>query len=172
SAPGVQSPAEPNPRDFYDSLRADGPAAPEPPRVPVQAAVGPGYFVADPVIAPVAPAGAGEDEAADEDVVDPEPEQEQELAEQGAAVESPEVVPPAAQPAAVANGADDVPPGSDRDDALVVLLRELSSAPKRRQEALLKAARSYGVLTLRAHADLVEQLPPELRSKLLPRQVI
>jgi hypothetical protein len=149
---------EPEPKDFYDSLREHAPPpAPETPRVPVQAPMGPGYFVPD----PVAPSAKD---------ADPTPVAEEAVA----AVASPEFAPPAPQPAVVVNDADDAPaaPGPERDETLVVLLRELSSAPKRRQEALIRAARSYGVLTLRSHADLVEQLPAEVRAKLLPKQVI
>jgi hypothetical protein len=166
-AAAAQTAAEPDPKDFYDSLRADSPtippAAPEPPRVPVQGAMGPGYFVPDPISAADAP------DPEQQHVVASAPEHT--AFEQDIAADS---GPGAAQPAVVANGADDAPaaPGPGRDETLVVLLRELSSAPKRRQEALIKAARSYGVLTLRSHADLVEQLPADVRAKLLPKQVI
>jgi hypothetical protein len=151
----------PDPRDFYDSLRETAtPAAPapEPPRVPVQTPMGPGYFVADPATAPT------EDEPIEAD-------------EQPAPAHDPVAATsdsPADQPAVVANGAGGAPAGTqaERDENLVSLLRELATAPKRRQEALIKTARSYGVLTLRAHADVVEQLPADVRAKLLPRQVI
>ncbi|MEY2475556.1 MAG: hypothetical protein QOG87_871 [Actinomycetota bacterium] len=139
------------PKDFYDSLRdADEPA--EPSRTPVQSAMGPGYFVPDP--APPAASSPVTQDVAEDAAPDPEP-----------------VVARAPQPEPVSAlvHATAVPP-SEHVDALAALLRELKTAPKKRQEALLQAARSYGVLTLRAHAELIDELPPDVRVKLLPKQ--
>ena len=146
------SPAEPaakaeGPKDFYDSLR-DGAEPAEPPRTPVQSPVGPGYFVPDP--APPAASPPAEPEVASEP--DPEP----------VVATTPQPVPdPAPQAAA---------PVGEHVEALAAILRELKTAPKKRQEALLQQARAYGVLTLRAHSDLVDDLPADVKVKLLPKQ--
>jgi hypothetical protein len=152
-----QPAAAEDPKEFYDSLRdAEEPAPPAaPPRTPVQSAMGPGYFVPDPAPPPA-----------------PEPAQP-------AVAQEPEPTPPAPEPAPMPSPAPpvadaprhaDAVPKSEHVDALAGLLRELATAPKKRQDALLQAARSYGVLTLRAHADLIDQLPPDVRVKLLPKQ--
>ena len=135
-----------DPKDFYDSLRdADEPV--EPPRTPVQSPVGPGYFVPDPA-PPVASPPAMPEVAAE-----PEPEP---------------VV--ATTPRPVPAPAPDAAPAGEQVEALAAVLRELKTAPKKRQEALLQQARAYGVLTLRAHSDLVDELPADVKVKLLPKQ--
>jgi hypothetical protein len=149
------SPAEPvvaadDPKGFYDSLR-DAPEPSEPPRTPVQSAMGPGYFVPDPAPPAVSPP------AQPEVAAQPEPEPVE------ATTPQPEPEPVAPTPAPSASTSDQV-------DALASVLRELKTAPKKRQEALLQQARSYGVLTLRAHSELIDELPPDVRVKLLPKQ--
>jgi hypothetical protein len=139
-----------DPKGFYDSLRdADEPA--EPPRTPVQTAMGPGYFVPDPAppTVPDPPVSDVAKEAAPEPVVATAPRPE------------PEPV----APAPAESG-----PAGEQVDALAAILRELKTAPKKRQEALLASARSYGVLTLRAHSDLIDELPADVKVKLLPKQ--
>jgi hypothetical protein len=113
-----------SPRHFYDSLR-DVQAPQSPPRMRVESAVGPGYFVPDPSTPPAPEAATA----------------------------------PAVQ-------ADD----GERDETLAVILREIGTAPAKRQDALIRAARSYGVRKLRAHGEQIEQLPPDTRAKLLPKE--
>lgn len=121
------------PQEFYESLKGEEPPPPETPRVPVQTAAGPGYFVPDPAPAPAPP-------------------------EQPVAPATP--------------AADQQPPAQGRDEKLGGILRELATTPKRKQDPLIQAARAYGVITLRAHADLIEQLPPDVRGKLLPKRAV
>jgi hypothetical protein len=150
-----------DPKDFYDSLRdaTDETDPVGPPRTPVQSAMGPGYFVADPAPPPVP------DDAAPEIPAPPVVAEQSEPTPPPAPPTQPV---PAAAPAAPRHA--DAVPKSEHVDALATVLRELATAPRKRQEALLQAARSYGVLTLRAHADLIDQLPPDVRVKLLPKQ--
>jgi hypothetical protein len=137
-----------DPKDFYDSLRdADEPV--EPPRTPVQSAMGPGYFVPDP--APPAQATPAEPSVAEE----PEPEP---------------VVATAPQPEPEPHMQAEAAPAAEHVDALAAVLRELKTAPKKQQEALLQTARSYGVITLRHHSELIDELPPDVKVKLLPKQ--
>lgn len=129
----AHGPEDAAPQDFYESLKGEEPPPTETPRVPVQTAAGPGYFVPDPAPAPT----------------------------------------PVEQPAGPAKpGADQQPPAQGRDEKLAGILRELATTPKRKQEPLIQAARAYGVITLRAHADLIEQLPPDVRAKLLPKRAV
>ena len=146
--PADHGPADDTSQELAESLRAGEPPAPEPPRVPVQTPAGPGYFVPDPAPVPA-----------------PEPVAPEPVAEAPAAPE-PAPAPPA--PASTAETRD--PEG--RDEKLAAILRELATAPKRKQEPLIQAARAYGVLTLRAHSDLIEQLPADVRAKLIPKRAV
>ena len=148
------SPAEPavaaeDPKGFYDSLRdADEPA--EPPRTPVQTAVGPGYFVPD----PAPPVVSNPPDPVEDEVPEPEP----------VVATAPQPEPEPVAPAHAESVA------GEPVDALAAILRELKTAPKKRQEALLASARSYGVLTLRAHGELIDELPADVKVELLPKQ--
>lgn len=155
-APAAAS-TEASPKDFYDSL-LDEPAPVEPPRTPVQSGIGPGYFVPDP-----APQPAPAPELVVAEPVAEAPIVAEPVVEEPIAREPVEEQPAPPAPAATATA---------HDESLVAILQELKGAPKSRQESLVRAARSYGVLTLRAHRELLEDLPADLRAKLLPKQVI
>lgn len=147
-APADHGPADAPVPELGEVLKAGDPPAAEPPRVPVQSATGPGYFVPDPAPAPA-------------------PEPTPEPVAEAPAPAAPPVAAPVSQPVPETR-----PSTEGRDEKLSEILRELATAPKRKQEPLIQAARAYGVLTLRAHGDLIEQLPADVRAKLVPKRAV